>query len=98
MYRRGEYDKMLSAEFRNKKFARGFLTDLMSGEEALSLEDALRHMIARMGTKEFSELANAPTQNVTEFVKKKRTLKPETLDKWLKPFGLRTKLVLDEAS
>jgi hypothetical protein len=51
-----------------------------------------------MGIKEFSEIADIPGSNVAEFVKRKRKLKPETLDSYLSPFHLRTRIILEKAS
>ena len=70
----------------------------MEGEEALSAEDALRETISRMGVKEFSELAGVAPSNVVDFLRGKRNPKPETLDTYLRPFGLKTKIVLEKAS
>jgi plasmid maintenance system antidote protein VapI len=81
-----------------EKFAQVFIRALIEGEEGLSVEAALRHTIARMGIKEFAQLAKVPQPNVSEFVHGKRKLKPETLNQYLKPFKLRVKLVLEEAS
>lgn len=98
MYRSGEYDALLSKELQDPKFAQGFLLDLMEGEDGLPLEEALRHTIRRMGVKEFSSLVSVPTSNVHEFLNEKRKLKPETLDQYLRPFQLKTKLVVEKAS
>src|SRR4051812_48372636 len=55
MNRASSYDEDLSAKLQDPKFAQSFLMGLMEGEEGLSIEDALRHTIKRMGVKEFSE-------------------------------------------
>jgi hypothetical protein len=98
MNRNKSYDQELSEKLRNHRFAQGFILALMEGEEGLEVEDALRHTIERMGIKEFSEIADIPGSNVTEFVKGKRKLKPETLDSYLSPFHLRTRIILEKAS
>lgn len=97
--RRGRsYDEDLSKKLKNSKFAQAYIRALMEGEEGLELEAALRHTIERMGIKEFVQLAKVAQPNVSEFIQGKRKLKPETLNIYLKPFRLRVKLVLEEAS
>lgn len=98
MFRSKIYDEKLSTELRSPKFAREFLMTLMEGEEGLTLDEALRHLISRMGVKEFAELAKVERNNVSAFLKKKREPKPETLDLYLKPFGLKVKLIVEQAS
>ena len=98
MKRSKSYDEELSKKLKNSKFAQTFIRALMEGDEGLSVEAALRHTIERMGIKEFVQLAKVPQPNVSEFVHGKRKLKPETLNEYLKPFKLRAKLVLEEAS
>ncbi len=98
MNRAKRYDQILSEKLRSIRFAQGFICSLMEGEDGLSAEDALRHTIQRMGVKEFSELAKVPPPNVQEFLKGIRKLKPDTLDIYLKPFGLKTKIVFEKAS
>ena len=98
MKRGKSYDEELSHKLRGIKFAQAYIRALMDGDEGLSVEAALKHTIERMGIKEFVQLANVPQPNVSEFLKGKRKLKEETLNVYLKPFRLKAKLVLEEAS
>jgi DNA-binding phage protein len=98
MRRTDNYDHELSEKLQNMRFAQAYIEALMEDEDGLSVEDALRHTIERMGVKEFSEAAGVPSPNVQEFLKGKRKLKPETLDMYLRPFGLKTRIVLERAS
>lgn len=98
MYRNSSYDQDLAKELKDPAFAQGFLLDLMEGEEGLSLEDALRHTIQRMGVTEFCTRARKSKQYVNSFIKAKRNIKPETLDALLKPFGLKTRVIVEKAS
>lgn len=98
MNRSESYDEYLSAKLQKPSFARGFLIALTETEDPLSLEDALRRTITRMGLKEFAKLAGVPQSNVSDYVRGKRKLKFETLNTYLKPFKLRAKLVLEKAS
>lgn len=98
MYRNSTYDADLSAKLQDRVFAQGFLLTLMEGEEGLSLEEALRTSIQSMGVKEFCASTQMRIQNVSDFLKKKRKLKPESYDAFLKPFGLRVRMVVEKAS
>ena len=98
MYRNNSYDSDLARELRDVKFAQGFLLALMEGDDGIALEDALRHTIERMGVAEFCERALLRKNNVNDFLKGRRKLKPDSLDDFLKPFGLRTKITVEKAS
>jgi DNA-binding phage protein len=98
MNRAKTYDQELSEKLRNPKFAQTYLMGLMEGEDGLSIEEALRHAVKRMGVKEFSESTGIPHSNIQEFLKKKRRPKPETLNLYLKPFHLKAKLIVEKAS
>ncbi|MBN8555427.1 MAG: hypothetical protein J0L93_08285 [Deltaproteobacteria bacterium] len=97
MPRTESYNEEVSKKLRNAKYAQTFIEALMEGDEGLSAEDALRHTIQIMGIKEFSKLAKIEMPRVVEFTKKKRNFKPETIDLLLKPFRMRTRMVLERA-
>jgi DNA-binding phage protein len=96
MRRTTDYDEQLSQELRDPEFAREFLLTLIEGDEGLNVENALRHMIQRMGVKEASELTGMAAPNIVAFLKGNRHPKRETLDKLLRPFGLRTKTIIED--
>ena len=98
MRRASSYNEHLSQRLHNPRYAQRFLLSIPEGPEALGLEEALRHTFEVMGIKECSALTGVPAPHLVDFIKGKRHLKPETLDTLLKPFGLRTKLVLEKAS
>jgi hypothetical protein len=98
MFRNKFYDEELSEELQDMEFAQGFLLTLMEGDEGLTLGHALKHTIERMGIKEYSKISKIPAPHVVSFIKGRRKLKPETLDAFLKPFGLKTKVVAEKAS
>lgn len=98
MPRSDDYDKELSERLQNPEYARFFIESLMEGEDGLSPEEALRLTITSMGIKEFARLVNVPAPRVVEFTKQKRNFKPETLDVFLKPFGLKTRVVFEKVS
>lgn len=98
MNRSKSYDQELSEKLKNPKFAQNFLLTLMEGEDGLSVEDALKHAIQRMGIKEFSEVSNIPSPNIVDFLKDRRRPKPETLDLYLHPFRLKIKIELEKVA
>lgn len=94
MSRRSEsFDKYVAEQMQDLDYARETLVTSIEhfGE---SVEDALRYTIEKMGIKEFSELSNIPVQNVSAFIKGRRKLKVETLDKYLSVFKLKSKIVV----
>ena len=98
MKRSSSFDEDLAKTLRTRRAVQGYLLGLTEGEDGLELEDALRNTIMRMGIKEFCLMTKIPMPNVMEFLKGKRHPKPETLEKYLRPFGLRVRLLLERAS
>ena len=94
MPRRSEsFNELVAEQMQDPKFAR--LTLLTSIEEFNeSVEEALKYSIELMGIKEFSRLSGIRIQNVSDFIKGRKNLKRESLDKYLSAFGLKTKIVV----
>ena len=66
----------------------------MQDDDGLSVEEALRVVIQTMGVTEFSAFVGVKPPTAMPFLKKKRNLKPETINSYLKPFGLRTEMIV----
>ena len=99
MYRSNSYDEKLSQKLKNPEFAQEYLLALVDDEEEpMSIEDALRQAILKMGTTDFAELVDDNKANVDKFLKGKRVLKEETLNRYLEPFGLRVKKALEKVA
>lgn len=104
MRRTRNYNEDLSNQLRDPEFAKEFILELMEGDGGLSLEEALRHTIEVMGIKEFCKFAKSRRvsslheSNVVDFLKGKRTPKPETLNNYLKPWKLKAELTLSSAA
>ena len=97
MSRRSEsFDKYIAQEMQDLDFARETLIMSMT-EFNESVEDALKFTIQKMGLKEFSALSNIPIQNISQFIKGKRKLKIETLDKYLAVFKLKSQIIVKAA-
>lgn len=94
MPRRSEsFDRFVSEKMQNIDYAKEtLLTSIEEFDE--SVEEALKYTIQKMGIKEFSELAGIPIQNISQFIKGKRKLKVETLDKYLSVFKLKYKIIV----
>ncbi|MFH1018498.1 MAG: hypothetical protein V1798_10020 [Pseudomonadota bacterium] len=98
MFRNKSYDEELSERLQNPKYVRGFLLALMEGSEGLELEEALRITITRMGLKEFSRMSKVAAPNVVRMLKGRIPPTLYMLDRFLKPFGLRTKILVEKAA
>ncbi len=98
MKRSDNYNEKISKKLRNPVYAQEYLKTLMKGSEGLSPEEALRDMIEVMGITEFAKLANVPKPRVIDFTKDKRKFKPSTLDLFIRPFKLRTRLIFKPIS
>ena len=92
MYRSKSYDEELSERLQDRKYARGFLLTLMEGEDGLSLEEALKVTIERMGIKEFSKLSKIASPNVVRMVKGRVQPTLPTFDRFLAVFGLKAEI------
>jgi DNA-binding phage protein len=98
MKRSDSYDEKLSQKLKNPAFAQEYLLALVDtdDEDAIEIEDALRLAISKMGTTDFARLVGDDKANVDKFLKGNRTLKEETLNRYLRPFGLRVKKELEK--
>jgi len=93
MHRGSDFIETFCEDMKSQEFAHEYILQLMEdAEEPMELEEALRKVIRQMGTKEFAEMVETSSQNVTEFLSGRRNPKRETLDVFLRPFGLKTTL------
>lgn len=98
MYRNKSFDELVAENLKKPGAAQDYLLTLMEGEDGLSLEDALRHTVKAMGVKEYCACAKLSMPNVVRFLNTKRSLKTETLEKYLKPFGLKARIIAVKAA
>ena len=97
MYRSDSYDKKLSQKLRDPGFAQEYILSLVEDkDESMSVESALHFVIQRMGTTDFADLVGEDKGNVDKFLKGKRVLKEDTLNRYLEPFGLRIRKTLEK--
>ena len=100
MKRSNSYDERLSHKLKKPAFAQEYLLSLVEAddEEGIAIEDALRIAISKMGTTDFAKLVGEDKANVDKFLRGKRVLKEETLNRYLQPFGLRVKKALEKVA
>jgi len=95
MHRSNSYNERFSQEIRDPKYARSYILELLQNEdEPMPLEEVLRLIARKMGTTDFAEFVGERVQNIDKFIKGERRPKRETLDKFLRPFGLETVLAV----
>ena len=88
MARRSEdWNVGLAKDLRDAAFAREFL--LASIDEGVDLQLALGKVIRAMGVKEFAAKVHMAGPNVLRAINPKHNPTQETLERLLKPFGLR---------
>ena len=91
MARRSEdWNVGLAEDLRDAAFAREFL--LASIDEGVDLQAALGKVIRAMGVKEFAAKVQMAGPNVLRAINPRHNPTQATLDRLLKPFGLRLSL------
>ena len=99
MYRNNAYDEDLAKELSDINFAQEYLLSLVEDpDEPMSIEEALRFMIPRMGIPGFAKIVGKSKSDIDKFLRGERNLKLETLSEYLGPFKLQLKIVLEKAS
>src|SRR4051812_21335869 len=82
-----DWNEGLAEDLQDPEFAREFLTAAV--EDGVPLKVALGKVIRATGVKEFSESVGMPSPNVVRAIHPKHNPTQETLERLLKPFGLR---------
>ena len=99
MYRNNAYNEDLAKEMQDPEFAQQYILNLVEDEdEPMTVEEALRLAIPRMGVAEFSRKINKSKTDVDKFLRGERNLKPETLNVYLFPFNLRVRVTLEKVA
>lgn len=80
----------------NPIFFKEFLFGLVDAEDQnLEHPEALRDTIRIMGASKFSKLVDMPENEIQNFIDGE-DIDRESLDRFLKPFNLRTKIVFED--
>jgi DNA-binding phage protein len=82
-----DWNETLASELRDPEFAREFLMAML--DEGLTLQAAIAKTIRSYGVKEFARKARMPSSNIVRSIDHKHNPTQRTLDRLLKPFGLR---------
>ena len=90
-----DWNEGLAMDLQDPSFAREFL--LAAIDEGVSLQAALGKVIRAMGVKEFSALTGLASPNILRAVSARHNPTQETLNRLLKPLGLKLSLARIEA-
>lgn len=82
-----DWNEGLAEDLQDREFAREFL--LAAVEEDISIQAAIGKVIRAYGLKEFAAEINMPSSNLSRALRPSSNLTQQTLDRLLKPFGLR---------
>jgi DNA-binding phage protein len=82
-----DWNEGLSEDLQNPEFARRFLTAAV--EDGVLLKTALAKVVRATGVKEFAAVVGMPSPNVLRAIHPKHNPTQETLERLLKPYGLR---------
>jgi len=82
-----DWNEGLAQDLQDPQFAREFLTAAV--EDGVPLKTALAKVIRATGVKEFAEAVGMPSPNVLRAIHPKHNPTQGTLERLLKPFGLR---------
>jgi DNA-binding phage protein len=82
-----DWNEGLASDLEDPEFARQFLAAAV--EEGVPLKAALAKVIRARGVKEFAEAVGMPSPNVLRAIHPRHNPTQETLERLLKPFGLR---------
>lgn len=83
-----DWNEGLAKDLKDPKFARGFIMAALE-DEALSPQVVLRKVVLIYGVKEFAKRVKMQPSNLSRALNPKYNPTVETLNRLLKPFGLR---------
>ena len=85
-----DWNEGLAQDLRDQEFAREFLMAAM--DEGVPIQIALGKVIRAMGVKEFAAKVRMASPNVLRAISPRHNPTQDTLNRLLKPFGLRLSL------
>jgi len=92
-----DWNEGLAKELRDPRFAREFLIAAL--DDGIPLQTALAKVIRAMGVKEFAAKIGVAGPNILRAINPRHTPSRPTINRLLKPFGLRLGLaLLDDAA
>ena len=87
-----DWNEGLARDLQDRSFAREFL--LAAIHEGIPLQQALGKVIRAMGVKEFAARVGVASPNVLRAINPRHNPAQETMNRLLKPLGLRLSLAL----
>jgi len=91
-----DWNEGLAKDLKDPEFARGFLIAAL--DEGSPLQVALAKVIRALGVKEFAARIGVASPNVLRAINPRHNPSPATINRLLKPFGLRLGLALIDDS
>jgi len=91
-----DWNEGLSRDLHNAEFAKEFI--LAAIEEGASIQAALGKVIRAFGVKEFAKRAKMASSNVLRAIDGRHNPTQDTLNRLLKPFGLRLTVMTVESN
>ena len=82
-----DWNDGLAEDLKDKTFAREFLAAAV--EDGVPLQQALAKVVRATGVKEFAARVDMPSSNLLRAIHPNHNPTQETLERLLKPFGLR---------
>jgi DNA-binding phage protein len=92
--RSADWNEGLAEDLRDPAFAREFL--LAAVGEGIAVQKALGKVIRAMGVKEYAAMTGIASPNVLRAIRVGHNPTQATLDRMLRPFGLRLSVALIE--
>jgi probable addiction module antidote protein len=94
--RSADWNEGLAEDLRDPVFAREFL--LAAVEEGIAVQKALGKVIRAMGVKEYAAMTGIASSNVLRAIRAGHNPTQATLDRMLRPFGLKLSIAPIERS
>ncbi|HEX7839649.1 MAG TPA: hypothetical protein VF469_19370 [Kofleriaceae bacterium] len=92
--RSADWNEGLAKDLRDPEFAREFL--LAAVAEGIAVQKALGKVIRAMGVKEYAAMTGIASPNVLRAIRSGHNPTQATLDRMLRPFGLKLSVALIE--
>ena len=86
-----DWNEGLAEDLRDREFAKAFL--LAAVAEGIAVQDALAKVIRAMGVKEYAALTGIASSNVLRSIRPNHNPTQNTLNRLLKPLGLKLSVV-----
>lgn len=93
--RNKNFDELIAKNMQDYEYSQSYLL-VQIEEHGESVQDALILAIEATGLSTYAKNNGFSIQSVSDFVHKKRECKVATIDKFMKPFGLKIKMEIEK--